>query len=293
LKHDTFIRAISHADPELQLFKEKISQYVEQAEAQQMKYWVLLKDSKPVYVVILGKEPVRLIAPIDTPLSIVKVIDPQASKETLYAAAIKAIELSEENGAEYSYLWLPLRYMKAVLEFIEAGYQELGDTYEMEFLLDSFFVSSTGLRFERVKRGDLNLFLQHMKEHMSGSPDAVLRMILDNIREMPNEFLDMWYKIKQLFWVYNGENVVGMLDLNVKECMISNIGVAPEERNKGYGRQIMVYGLNVLKNNGCGCASLRVHVENEAAIHLYKKLGFTETDRLKNLIWWKNRFTST
>ena len=251
MTHDTVIRAISHTEPELQHFKEKISKYTAQAEAQQMKYWVLLKDSKPVYLVILGKEPVRLIAPIGTPLSIVKVIDPEVSKETLYAVAIKAIELSRENGAEYSYLWLPARYEEAVLQFKEAGYQELGDTYEMELLLDSFFESSNGLRFERVKRSDLNLFLQHMKEHMSGSPDAVLRLILDNIREMPNEFLDMWCKLEQLFWVYDGENVVGMLDLNVTEGTISNVGVAPEERNKGYGRQIMVYRLNVLKNYGC------------------------------------------
>jgi len=278
---------LSHNEPELQSIKKKISKYVGQAEAQGMDYWVILDGMNPVTVVILGEEPVRMIAPIGTPLSLVKLIDPRASRGTLRAAASKAVELSEKGGAEYSYTGFSARHEEAVLQFREAGYQELADTHEMELPLDAPYESPNGLRFERVERGDLNRFLQLMKIYMSGSPDGALRLILKNIREMPDNFLDMWYSLEHLFLVYDGEMAVGMFDLNVNEATIGNIGVAPEHRNKGYGRRIMTYGLSYLRNSGCTSARLRVHVDNEPAIHLYETLGFRALDRLKHLIWWR------
>ena len=287
MRPEASIRTISHVDPELQSIKEKISKYIGQAEAQGMSYWVILEDMNPVSVVILGEEPVRLIAPIGTPLSLVKIIDLRASRETLRAVASKAVELSEKGGTEYSYLGLPAKHEEAVLQFRDAGYQEFADTHEMECPLASSHEHSDGLRFERVERSDLNRFLQLMKIYMSGSPDGALRLILENIREMPDEFLDMWHRLEQLFLVYDDEEAVGMLDLNVKEATIGNIGVAPEHRNKGYGRRIMIYGLGYLKDSGCDSARLRVHVENEAAIHLYETLGFRTVDRMKHLIWWR------
>lgn len=281
------LRIISQDEPELQSIKENISKHVGQTEAQGMKYWVLLEDSNPVSVVTLGKEPVRLIAPIGTPLSLVKVIDTQASKETLRAVATQAIRLSKENGAKYFYFGLSARYEEAVLQFKEAGFQEPGDTLRMECPLDAAYNPSDTLRFERVQRSDLNRFLPYFKEFMSGSPDILSSMILDNIRDMPDEFLDLWYSLEDLYLAYKGESVVGMLDLRVKDGRISNIGVAPEQRGMGHGREIMLFGLRVLKEEGCEKAHLGVHVDNEVAIHLYGTLGFSVTDRSKRLIWWR------
>jgi len=274
-------------NPELESVREKISRYTGQAEVRGMRYWILLDGSDPVSVVTVGVEPVRLFASIGTPLSLVRVIDLQAPKETLRTVAAQAVRLSRENGAEYAYLGLPARHSEAVLQFKEAGFQELGDTYEMECPLDAVYEHSGVLRFERVQRSELDRFLEYMKELLRSSPDVVLSMILDNIREMPDDFLDLWYGREHLFLVYRGETVVGLLDLNVKKGQISNIGVAPEQRNKGYGRQIMLYGMDFLKREGCDSAHLRVSVDNAVAIHLYKSLGFTIKDRINHLIWWK------
>jgi ribosomal protein S18 acetylase RimI-like enzyme len=287
LTAETPIRTISNGDPEIDSIRDEISKYVGQAEDQGMRYWVIIEDITPVSVIILGEEPVRLIAPVGTPLSLVKLIDPRASKDVLRGAASKAIELSKESGAKYSYTIIPAKHEEAVLQFKNAGYQELADTHEMERPLDTFYEHSKGLRFERVERDDLNGFLKRMKVYMSGSPDEALRIILGNITEMPDNFLDIWHRLEHLYLVYDGEEAVGMLDINVKEATIGNIGVAPEYRNKGYGKQIMLYGLGYLKNSGCTSARLRVHVDNEAAIHLYETLGFKAEDRLKHLIWWR------
>jgi len=181
-----------------------------------MRYWVLLDGSDPVSVVTVGVEPIRLFAPIGTPLSLVRVIDLQAPKETLRTVAAQAVRLSRENGAEYAYLGLPARHSEAVRQFKEAGFQELGGTYEVECPLDAVYEHSVVLRFERVQRSELDRFLEYMKELLKSSPDAVLSMILDNIREMPDDFLDLWYGLEHLFLVYREETVVGMLDLNVK-----------------------------------------------------------------------------
>ncbi len=237
-------------------------------------------------VVTVGVESVRLFAPIGTPLSLVRIIDLQATKETMRAVAAQAVMLSRENGAKYAYLGLPARHFEVVLHFKQAGFQEFGDTYEMECPLEAIYEHSGSLRFERVQRSELDHFMEYMKELLRGSPDVVLSMILDNIREMPDDFLDLWYGREHLFLVYRGDTVVGLLDLNVKEGRISNIGVAPDQRNKGYGRQIMIYGMDLLKREGCDSAHLRVSVDNAAAIHLYESLGFTVRDRINHLIWW-------
>ena len=104
---------------------------------------------------------------------------------------------------------------------------------------------------------------------------------------MPDEFLDLWHRLEHLLLVYDGEEAGGMLDLNVKEATIGNIDMAPEHRNKGYGKRILMYGLGYLKNSGCDLTRLRVNVENEAVIPLYETLGFKVVDRMKHLIWWR------
>jgi GNAT superfamily N-acetyltransferase len=281
------LRIISQDEPELQAIREKISRHVGQAEAQGMKYWVLLENENPAGIVMVGKEPVRLIAPLGTPLSLVRVIDAGASKETLRAVATQAIRLSEENGAEYSYVGFSARQEEAAPPFVEAGFRELGDTLQMECPLEEAYEPPDDLRFERVQRSDLDRFLPYYKEFMSGSPDVLSSMILDNIRDMPDEFLDMWYGREQLYLAYKGESVVGMLDLRVKDGRVSNIGVAPGQRGRGYGRGIMLLGLGVLKEGGCERAHLTVHVDNEVAVHLYETLGYSVTDRIKRLIWWR------
>jgi ribosomal-protein-alanine N-acetyltransferase len=282
------IQVFSHDEPELLRFKEKISKYIGQAETQNMPYWVILEGEIPISVIILGIEPVRLIAPIGTPMTVVKIIESPKIDNNWGEIARESIKISEEKSAKYSYVQFTVNQTNDANRFIDAGYENFGETYEMECTLESKYFNSKNIQFERVQRDELNHFLSLMKIHMSGSPDQVLEIILDNICDMPDGFLDFWYKLEHLFLVYKEGKVVGMLDINVKEGTISNIGVDPEFRGKGYGREIMKYGLQVLKENGCKKASLRVHSENYAAIHLYETLGFKTINQMKHLIWWSN-----
>lgn len=60
----------------------------------------------------------------------------------------------------------------------------------------------------------------------------------------------------------------------VDECHITNIMVLPEQRRKGYGRQLVTALLEFAQEAGMTCATLEVRANNEPAIRLYEELGF-------------------
>lgn len=284
------LEILSNDDPKLEPFKNQLSRHVEQAEMLGMPYWVFFEGADPVGVVDVGREPVMLLEPPGTPLSTVRAVDPDRPRETLEEFAERSLELSREKEVEYSYFSAPARNEAIVSSFEKAGFRELADTYRMVCQLKGPYEPSKGLRFEGVRREELDDFIEHAIECMSDSPDVILTMILKNLTQLKGtyeELLDLWYGLETLFQAYTDEELVGIFDLNVKEGMVGNIGVAPTHRGKGYGRQIMLFGLRKLMEEGRKQASLRVHVDNGRAISLYESLGFSATDRIKHLIWRK------
>jgi len=61
---------------------------------------------------------------------------------------------------------------------------------------------------------------------------------------------------------------------SVRKGRIHMLGVDPNHRGKGTGRELMVIGLNRLRARGLTVAELTVDGENKAACALYKSLGF-------------------
>jgi ribosomal protein S18 acetylase RimI-like enzyme len=91
--------------------------------------------------------------------------------------------------------------------------------------------------------------------------------------------------MEKFYFVHLGEQEIGILNFNPQAGMISNIGVEVSKRGQGYGRQIMLFALKQLQTANCEQAKLRVHVENQPAIKLYKSLGFKVSERRKLLIY--------
>jgi len=271
----------------LEPFKEAISDYTEGFRMMGMPYWVFVEGSDPVGVVAVGKEPFQLLAPVGTPLSVIRVLDYEQQEETLREFTSKAMAISKENEVDYVSTSVPSKYDEVIGQFQELGFRVLSDSYRMICPLDGPLEPSGVLRFERVPRDQVRRFVELTKEFMSGSPDLVMNMILKNLLDIPEQFLDLWYNLEQLYFAHHEGEPVGILDLNPGEGMINNVGVAPPHRGKGYGRQIMLFGMKTLKQGGLERARLRVHVDNERAIHLYETLGFKVTDRRSTLIWQK------
>ncbi len=61
---------------------------------------------------------------------------------------------------------------------------------------------------------------------------------------------------------------------SVRKGRIHMLGVDPDHRRKGIGRELVVAGLTRLKNRGLRIAELTVDSENKAACALYESLGF-------------------
>lgn len=283
---DTALRVLAHDDPGMEPLREKLKRHVRQAEMLGLPYWAFAMGSDPVGIASVGAEPVMLFAPVGTKLSLVRVVDYEKSLEVLEEFAAGAMVITRENDAEYSYISFPAAQEGVEDVFKKEGFQELADTYRMACDLVSYDPLG-GLRLERVERGELDGFIELAIECMGGSPDVVLTMVLKNLRGMPENLLDLWFSLEKFFVIYEGEEPVGILDLNVKEGVVSNVGVATAHRGKGYGREIMLKGLKTLAEEGREKASLRVHVDNKVAIGLYESLGFSAEDRIKHLIWWK------
>lgn len=59
--------------------------------------------------------------------------------------------------------------------------------------------------------------------------------------------------------------------------VIYGLGVLPQYRGKGYGRALLMEGIQKLKQTGARKITLQVVVDNASALHLYQSSGFVET----------------
>lgn len=80
------------------------------------------------------------------------------------------------------------------------------------------------------------------------------------------------------------------------EAHITNIAVKPDEKRKGYGKALLSFVLDEMKDVGVSKVTLEVNEKNVAAIRLYESFGFRPAGRRKKyyegvddaLIYWLN-----
>lgn len=281
------MKIYSQEDPELKPFKEAVSRHIRQAEVMGMPYWVFVEGSKPVGMLCVGREPIQLLEPPGTPMAITSLVDPDQPKEVIKEFGSKALDMSKENAAVYVLAIFPIAYEEPIQLFKELNYQELDDAYRMVCPLEGSYEPSGVLCFVRADRSGMRRFIELAVELLSGSPDVTLSMALKNFLDVPEEFLDFYYSQGEFYFAEKDGKTIGIINLNPTEGLISNIGVDPAQRGKGFGRQIMLFGLKTLKESGHKRARLRVHVDNKPAVHLYESLGFDKSERYVTLIWRK------
>lgn len=82
-----------------------------------------------------------------------------------------------------------------------------------------------------------------------------------------------------IYLVYSGPTVVGKVNLAIEGVMgsIYGLGVLPEYRRQGYGRQILLASINILIQKQCDDIMLQVATENANALNLYLDVGFRQT----------------
>ncbi len=281
------LRSITHDDPAVEKFKERIKRYTDQIEAFGFGYQVYLNDDQVVGLAAIGKEPMQLFKPVRTPLIRLVAIDYNQPIRILTELADKVLELARHHTVDFAYLDIPAEQKKLASYFLKIGFEELGNKYEMKRQLDDSIEVSDLLRYEQIQRQDVNRFWDYLKEFMSGSPDSVLDLVIENFKNVPEFLLDFWYENEQAYFVYHDEDLIGILDLAPEQSYIQNIGVSPAYRGRGYGTEMLRFCLKLFKEGGGETATLDVHVDNKQAIRFYKKLGFTVARQTQTLVWWK------
>ena len=88
---------------------------------------------------------------------------------------------------------------------------------------------------------------------------------------------------RDIILIYDGDRAIGCCwtgisceegTLSPRKGRIHMVGVAPDHRGTGIGRELMMAGLTRLKNRGLRVAELTVDSENRTARGLYQSLGF-------------------
>ncbi len=88
-----------------------------------------------------------------------------------------------------------------------------------------------------------------------------------------------------ILMAYDEAKAVGTVWLNhdYRRLYIHHMAVSPTRQNQGIGSLLMQEAITVAKELGYQ-AKLEVHSHNPAALHLYKKFGFTELEGYLTLI---------
>jgi ribosomal protein S18 acetylase RimI-like enzyme len=76
--------------------------------------------------------------------------------------------------------------------------------------------------------------------------------------------------------------IIGKVNLETANAVgvICGLGVRPEYRRNGYGREILVGAIEKLKENGLKDIMLQVAAKNKNALELYRSCGFVETSTM-------------
>ncbi|WP_134684837.1 GNAT family N-acetyltransferase [Brevibacillus migulae] len=118
---------------------------------------------------------------------------------------------------------------------------------------------------------------QAMKEGTMGSvlpTDEKVKQMVEPLLEKGGYYLAAIDDGNVAGWVLLGPSKDSFTDAMLG--FIYELYVCADYRGRGISRQLMQSGIEQLKQAGYEEIRLNVFIENDAAIHLYRQLGFTE-----------------
>jgi ribosomal protein S18 acetylase RimI-like enzyme len=283
------LRIISKKDEEIEHFREQIVKFVQTYEAMGLEYWLFVCETNPVAIFYYGKEPVNLISPIGTPICMIQIIDYEKTQACIDEIAKNAFKRGKSLNPKYIFVpSIPSEHKKISRAFNEQGFEEKATWYRMDRLLDKIPDPQEQLKFEKVEQDKVREFLKASDTSTSGSYEGESVV---NLAGVPDMLLNLWSNMQELYFAYLGSERIGILNLTPgSQSNLNNIGVEPDFRSKGYGKLILRFALERLKELGKERAGLRVHVKNVRATELYTSFGFNIIDKQIDLIYWNPDF---
>ncbi len=161
------------------------------------------------------------------------------------------------------------------------------------------FIESTGAKYDHTEY-DMTLSDMLYNEASRAGKGLVLRAAVnedsDEISRQnaiyfnegidEQEPLDIEEELRRGFHIFIAQldgKPIGKTHLHIAngEGGIYGLGVVPEERGKGFGRELLITSVEKLKELGADKIFLQVDAENDNALSLYKSAGFVETHSMR------------
>jgi ribosomal protein S18 acetylase RimI-like enzyme len=149
------------------------------------------------------------------------------------------------------------------------------DNSEYEMFLKGDPINSSDLNELRLRKAtnkDVNEIARQNAIYFDVDPEKVDLLLPE---EEANRGVDIY--------IAEFENaVIGKVHLEVSDGIggIYGLGVLPEYRNRGYGREILIKSVELLKAKQLNEIMLQVAVKNKNALRLYKSCGFEVTSTM-------------
>lgn len=157
---------------------------------------------------------------------------------------------------------------------IENGFERVNGTIEMICNLNGSQLceNSNGIEYQIFNNGkDEKVRCQIQNE------------VFKNNKRTPISVEDIYYDETQKYYIKKGAIFIkengsfvgyGQIILDDDMPLIVNVGILNEYRKKGYGKQLMICLLHIVKDMSYDKVKIRVNYDNGVAINLYRKLGF-------------------
>ena len=162
----------------------------------------------------------------------------------------------------------------------EKGEGEIEMSYGIGDLLENNSQEQEGLIFKKFEKGKdegLRCWIQNDIFKDNGRVPLTLNDIFFDVSQ--NYFLEGG----AAFLYKDGECIgYGQIVVDNDVPYIVNLGILGEQRSKGYGKILLWYFLEAVRNRGFDQVRLKVRSGNKAALNLYRGFGFkTESETYK------------
>lgn len=225
-------------------------------------------------------------------------VDPQYRRQGIFEGLLELVKLERSKRQLPSMLILADRTSNAGQAFVKTLGPVLGHTeYEM-FLKLPWEVNLTedmrkGIVLRKASNKDADEIIRqneiYFDKEASGESDvqagsdpvsSEASEALSERRIIPEEEEErgMTIYLAEL----EDQTTIGKihLDYRIGQGGIFGLGILPEYRNKGYGRAVLLSGIEILLEEGADEIYLQVNAVNENALKLYQSCGFEVTSTM-------------
>lgn len=235
-----------------------------------------------------------------SPIEVNGMVHPEYRQQGIFKKLSELAIAEWKRRNSCSMLLLSDRKSNSGQQFIKGtGAQYKHSEFEMylnEDDMESYKTQSFGITFRKATNSDaLEIAKQNAiyfndekdeSEDFKNTPNNLDMTIEEAETTIPVEDLilpeEEEKKGMKIYLVEKDQKIIGKIHIQLISGIggIYGLGVLPEHRGKGFGRAILMMGVEKLKEDNASEIMLQVAADNSNALNLYKSCGFMETSTM-------------